>query len=311
MSCEPVSSLNESVHRSAFLADDKMRIGERATVEQVRRDHGVEPFERLPVDVLVGEQSPVERSVVGRVQPNDDHVYVRLAASVRSPREGPMRECDLQAAVVKQQRPELRHLLALRDGVGRHETDPRRCSTGRLRPSHVVPGTDKPRGYVVERPAAAAERCDAPHLRTLLGRLELGPAKRRIAEHVRALVGRQHVGPVDLQRVGVADVRRLLDRDPRVRLTELQAQPVVHDVVHHPQRGRRDAGRKLADLDAVELVDLDDGPDGERQLRGCSPGSSRLVDLRDRWLNLPERGEWVDEPVPGIRSDRCPATRTR
>ena len=44
---------------------------------------------------------------------------------------------------------------------------------------------------------------------------------------------------------------------------------------------------------------------------GCSPGSSRLVDLRDRWLNLPERGEWVDEPVPGIRSDRCPATRTR
>ena len=79
-----------------------MRIGERATVEQVRRDHAVDPFQGLPVDVLVREQSPVERSAVGRVQPNDDDVYVRLAASVRTPGEGPMREGDLQATVVKQ-----------------------------------------------------------------------------------------------------------------------------------------------------------------------------------------------------------------
>ena len=59
--------------------------------------------------------------------------------------------------------------------------------------------------------------------------------------------------------------------DPRVGLAELQAQPVVHDVIHHPQRGRGDAGRKLADLNSVELIDIDDRLDGERQLCGCSP----------------------------------------
>ena len=51
-------------------------------------------------------------------------------------------------------------------------------------------------------------------------------------------------GPVDLQRVRVADVRRLLNRDPRVRVTEVQAQPGVHNVVHHPQRGGGDAVRE-------------------------------------------------------------------
>ena len=55
----------------------------------------------------------------------------------------------------------------------------------------------------------------------------------------------------------MADVWRLLKRNPRVGLAEFQAQPVVHDVVHHPQRGRGDAGRELADLDAVELIDID------------------------------------------------------
>ena len=50
------------------------------------------------------------------------------------------------------------------------------------------------------------------------------------------------------------DVRRLLQRDTNEGLAELKAQPVVHDVVHHPQRGLRDAGRELTKLDAVELV---------------------------------------------------------
>ena len=76
------------IDRPTFLADDDMRIGQRAAVEQVRRDNGVAAFERLAVDVLVGEQSPVGWGVVGRVQPDDDHVDVRLPASVRTPREG-------------------------------------------------------------------------------------------------------------------------------------------------------------------------------------------------------------------------------
>lgn len=71
------------------------------------------------------------------------------------------------------------------------------------RPRAVEPGSSR-----------AFRRChesgDAVHLRPLLERLELGPAERRLPEDARALIERQHVDPVDFQRVGVADVRRLL-----------------------------------------------------------------------------------------------------
>ena len=40
-------------------------------------------------------------------------------------------------------------------------------------------------------------------------------------------------------------------------MTEIQAQPVVHEMSSiHPQRRGGVAGRELADLDAVELIDL-------------------------------------------------------
>ena len=51
-------------------------------------------------------------------------------------------------------------------------------------------------------------------------------------------------------------------------LAELQAQPVVHDVVHHPECGRGDAGRKFADLDAVKLILVDHRLHLELQLGG-------------------------------------------
>ena len=50
-----------------------------------------------------------------------------------------------------------------------------------------------------------------------------------------------------------------MQRDARVDPAECEAQAVIHDVIHHPQRGFCDAGRELADLDAVELVHVDDG----------------------------------------------------
>ena len=43
------------VDRSALLADDEVRIGERAAVKQVRRDRRVVALKGFPVDVLVGE----------------------------------------------------------------------------------------------------------------------------------------------------------------------------------------------------------------------------------------------------------------
>ena len=50
-----------------------------------------------------------------------------------------MSEGDLQPAMVEQQRPQLRHLLTLRDRVGRHKADPRQSRAGwRLRVSRSL-----------------------------------------------------------------------------------------------------------------------------------------------------------------------------
>ena len=188
---------------------------------------------------------------------------VSLAAGVRAPREGPMSERDLQTATVEEQWPELRHLLALRNRVGRDEADPRRFrSVRRLRPPHVVAGATEPRRHVVERPAAGAERSDAAHLRPLLGRLVLGPAERRIAEDERALAGPQHVGPVDLQRVGVADVGRLLYRDPRVRLAEFHGRRSSAGTDRAGKDIERDGGHE-------QIPENDEGEPGGEERRAA------------------------------------------
>ena len=49
-------------------------------------------------------------------------------------------------------------------------------------------------------------------------------------------------------------MRRAFKRNADIAPAERQAQPIVHDVIHHPQRGLGDADRKLADLNAVKLV---------------------------------------------------------
>ena len=53
------------------------------------------------------------------------------------------------------------------------------------------------------------------------------------------------------------DVRRGLQRNAREVQAELLAGQHVHLVVHQPQRHLRDLGRELLDLDAVELVHID------------------------------------------------------
>ena len=142
----------------------------------------------------------------------------------------------------------------------------------------VLPSLDQPRRHVVERATGPTEVRDSPHLSALGLALELRAPEGRIAEHERALLWWQRFGPVHFQCVAVDDVRGSLKRNPRVRLPELQAQPVVHDVVHHPHRRLRDADGKLADLDPVELVHVHD-----RQCLGkCVKlllGMDRLQDL--------------------------------
>ena len=179
-------------------------------------------------------------------------MHMRLAARVRAPGEGAVREGDFQPRAVEQDRPELRHLFALGDRVGCDEADTSRAVLD------ILPRLDEPPGHIVQRASGLAERRDPADLGTLSGALELGSDERRIAEHVTARLRRQEVRPIHFERVGVQDVGRGLKWNADVGLTERQAEPVVHDVIHHPHRRLGDARRKLADLNAVELIDIHD-----------------------------------------------------
>ena len=179
-------------------------------------------------------------------------MHVGPAAGVRAPGEGLVRERDLESAPVKQGGPKLRHLFALGDGTGRHEAD----SRGTV--ARVMPGQKEPRGDVIERAAVGSQRGDPAHLRALRGALELGADEGRIAENVGAALGREHGPPIDLQGVAADDPRRFPQRYADIALAELQTEPIVHDVVHHPERSLRDPGREFVDFDAVELIDIDD-----------------------------------------------------
>ena len=206
---------------------------------------------RIVLGRVVGKQPLLPRRSAPLGQSDNDHVNVRHAACVRSPRKGAMREGDVQLAAVQQDRPKLRNLFALGDGIGRHKADSRRALL------YVFAGLDKPRGNVVERAAAFAQRGDAAHLFALRGRLEFRAHKRRIAEHVGTCLRPQQFAPVHLQRIAMHNVRRLLQRNARVRLAKLQAQPVVHNVIHHPQRDLGDVRREFPQFNAVKLVHID------------------------------------------------------
>ena len=121
----------------------------------------------------------------------------------------------------------------------------------------VFSGLDEPGGHIVECSTALAQGGYAAHLGTLLFALKLRSHKRRIAEHEGAVFRRQKVRPIHFQGIAVQDVRRIFKRNADVALPKLQAQPVIHDMIHHPQGGLGDACRELADLDAVELIDVD------------------------------------------------------
>ena len=292
--------LGQAVDGAGGLAHHDVRVGQPSGVEQIGRQRGVAAFVRLALEVVVREQAagrpasglPSPRSLsrrglavvsegrgdlgvrfdrlneLGGVgtgpfgEAEDDDVHVRLAARVRAPGEGAVGEVDLQAAAVEQHRPELRHLLALRDGIGGHEADARGAALD------VAPRGDEPRRDVVQRAAALARRGHAVDLCALGRRLVLGADERRVAEDVVAVRRRQHRRPVQFQGVAVHDARRGAQRNAHVGLAELQAEARVHDVVHNPQRGLRDARRKLAQFDAEELVHVHDREIGGEIFRG-------------------------------------------
>ena len=153
---------------TAFLAYRHVHIRQPTRVEQIRRERQVPALLRIPLHSGIGEQPPHRRHSLPIIQSDDDDVDVRHAPRVRTPRERPVSEGDLEPAPAEQDRPELRHLLTLGDRVGRHEADPR-AFAGRAAALDVPTRRDELGGHIVERPAAPAERGDPAHLRPLFG----------------------------------------------------------------------------------------------------------------------------------------------
>jgi len=77
-----------------------------------------------------------------------------------------------------------------------------------------------------------------------------------VAKDIGTLGRRYNLVPVSFERIGVQDMGRLMDRDACIVLSKLNGETVVHDMVHHPQSNFRDARRKLAQLNAIELINI-------------------------------------------------------
>ncbi len=134
----------------------------------------------------------------------------------------------------------MRNLLALRNRVGGDIADTA------IAVVYIFSCLDEPCGDKIERPTALAEFSNPAHLLALHIGLVFRTDKGQVAEDERAIARRQQIGPIGFQRVAVDDVGRLLKRNANEGLTELKAQPVVHDVIHHPQRSLGDPRHKLA-----------------------------------------------------------------
>ena len=119
-------------------------------------------FLRFASEVGIAEQAFLSTRSIAPVKAENDDMYMRLSACVRSPGEGAVGKGNFQFTAVEKNGPKLCHLLALRDGVGRDEA----YSGGAF--LHVFTRLDEPSGYIVERSAALAERSDLTHLRALL-----------------------------------------------------------------------------------------------------------------------------------------------
>ncbi len=73
-----------------------------------------------------------------------------------------------------------------------------------------------------------------------------------------AFLWRQQIGPIDLQRIAVDDLCRLLQRNAREALPEGKAQFVIGNMVGHPHRHLGNARGEFFIFDAVKLIDIDE-----------------------------------------------------
>ena len=201
-----------------------------------------------------------------------------------------MRELNLDA-VAKQLAPQHAHLFALRDAIGRDEAAAYAFARGvvlalegnedvfgavrLLAETHVLElllvaagetflaagqilrSLEVPAAHIVQNTDAfEIVRGDGEVLLLFFG-LVLLADERRIAEDVVQPRWRHEFLPIQPQRIAEANVRRLDERNAREIFAGLATRFDVHLMVGQPHRHLCDLGRKLLDLDAVELVHVD------------------------------------------------------
>ena len=71
-------------------------------------------------------------------QPDNHHMDMRLAARLAAPAEGAVSEGHFEVTAVNQDRPQLRHLLALGDRIGGDKGDPDAVVSAK-----ILPGTGR------------------------------------------------------------------------------------------------------------------------------------------------------------------------
>ena len=74
-------------------------------------------FYRIGLDIVIRKKPLFFRLVFARNQPKNHAMHMRFATGVRHPFKGAMRKGDFEFEALKQNRPKLRHLLALANGV--------------------------------------------------------------------------------------------------------------------------------------------------------------------------------------------------
>ena len=192
-----------------------MPINNRPSIKKVRRQSRVLAFHRRPLKIVIAKEAFYRRLIVPSAQSDDDHVNMSHAPRVAAPCESPVSEGDFQSVALEYNRPKLRHLLALCDGIRGDESDPRMGSL-EIRARFDELGCD-----VIQCAAATAQLRYAPNLLALHGALILCAAERRIAEKERASLRLDHALPVRFKRVDGMDVRRFPNWNTQKALEKL------------------------------------------------------------------------------------------
>src|SRR5271157_2066946 len=166
------------------------------------------------------------------------------------PLERAMSEVDFQSETSKQRVPKRADLLALADRVSGNEPGLN------ARALNVCGCLAIPARYVIENARPVGFAPDKFHVSALFAGHQVFSNKRRVAKDIAAFCGRKDFLPVEAECVAADDGWGFLEWKAREVLAEGVGEEIVHLVIHQPHGDLGYARGPLADLYAVESVDV-------------------------------------------------------